>query len=155
MEVMPDVPECKAVHHCLEVQERAIARADKTVPERRVIARPSLDDQASKTCIPSCEQVRKRGSVERDRASEQLQQVVNHDGLLTRGPHPDAGDPGATELLEPVDVSLGVLGQIFELPALADVFAPAVEFLIDRYRMVEVALRRRHDVVPLAVDLVA
>ena len=80
--------------------------------------------------------------------------VVDDDRLLATRADPDAPELRAAQVLERLHVALGVLGEVGEAAAAGDVLAPAVEVLVDRLRVVELALRHRHLVVPHAVDVV-
>ena len=87
-------------------------------------------------------------------ASVEAEQRVPLDDLVAAGADADRRDPGADQLLDALDVALGVGRQLLERAAGGDVLPPAGELLVDRRRVVEVALAHRHLVVPHAVDVV-
>src|SRR4029077_12892330 len=65
------------------------------------------------------------------------EQVPDLQGLIPARADADRADRGADHLLHRADVGARVGRQLVERPRLGDVLPPAVEVLVDRYRVVE------------------
>src|SRR5215472_12681164 len=86
--------------------------------------------------------------------SVKLQQRIDLDRLVAAGADADRADLRAGHLLDRPDVGARGGGEVLEHLGGGDVLNPAVQVLVDRLGMVELGLRHRDVVVPLAVHVI-
>src|SRR5215469_185546 len=90
----------------------------------------------------------------RDSTRSSLHQRIDLDRLVAAGADADRADLRAGDLLDRPDVGPGRGGEILKHLGAGDVLDPAVQVLVDRLGMVELGLRHRDVVVPLAVHVI-